>query len=157
VLSLCERIGYYGAFECEFIQAGDRYLLIDFNARFYNQLGLDVARGLDLPKLVYAAARGQVENVDKLISVFEKRETGRPYAFCNSFQFGLVTRTRRGLGAMSQEEASHWHEWLGSSERSMVDATFDIDDRLPYAVDAASQLYSSVRYLRGFLRDCRTK
>jgi hypothetical protein len=47
---LCERIGYYGAFELEFVVTQGRMLLIDFNGRFYNQL----AFGMDLPKLVYA-------------------------------------------------------------------------------------------------------
>ncbi len=157
VLTLCERIGYYGAFECEFIQLGDRYLLIDFNARFYNQLGLDVARGLDLPKLVYSAAIGQDRQVDDLIDAFQKRDVRRPYAFCNGFQFGLVTRARRGLGSMSAEEASRWNQWLALSGRCMVDATFDADDHLPYVIDAAYQIFLSLRYFRAFVSDCRTE
>lgn len=157
VLALCERIGYYGAFECEFIQTGNRYLLIDFNARFFNQIGLDISRGLDLPNLVYAAAAGQDSKVDELIGAFQKREAGRPYAFCNSFQFALMTRARRVLGSMSPEEESYWRQWRAPSERVMVDATFDADDSLPYTVDAAQQLFLSLRYPRSIFRDCRTK
>ena len=43
--ALCKKIGYYGAFESEFIVDGDRRLLIDFNPRFYSQMGFDIARG----------------------------------------------------------------------------------------------------------------
>jgi len=50
-IRLCERIGYYGAFELEFIVAQGQMLLIDFNGRFYNQLAFDIARGM---KLYYA-------------------------------------------------------------------------------------------------------
>ena len=55
-IRLCERIGYYGAFELEFIVAQGRMLLIDFNGRFYNQLAFDIARGMDWPRLVYAGS-----------------------------------------------------------------------------------------------------
>ena len=82
---------------------GIHAVLIDFNARFYNQVGLEIARGLDIPGLVYAAATGQDEKVDDLIAAFEKREKGQNYAFCNSFQFQLITRFRRGLGSMSPD------------------------------------------------------
>src|SRR5262249_39724065 len=53
---LCERIGYYGVFELEFILAEGKAMLIDFNGRFYHQIAFDVARGMELPALAYAAA-----------------------------------------------------------------------------------------------------
>lgn len=157
VFAFCERIGYYGAFEAEFIQAGGRSLLIDFNARFYNQLAFDVARGLDLPKLVYAAAIGDDRKVDDLVDAFHKRETTKQYAFCNSIQFALVTRARRGLGTMSDEEAARWRQWMTMPGRTIVDAAYDADDQWPYLIDAANQVFLSVRYARAFLRDCRRK
>jgi predicted ATP-grasp superfamily ATP-dependent carboligase len=155
VFSLCERIGYYGAFEAEFIQSDDQSLLIDFNARFYNQMGLDIARGLDLPGLVYASATRQEDKVDEILSNFRKRETGLRYAFCNGIQFALVARARRRLGSMSDDEADRWRQWLTHSERTLVDTAFDADDRWPHIIDAASQIFLSVRYFRAFLRDCR--
>jgi hypothetical protein len=42
----------------EFIRAGGKQLLIDFNPRFYSQMGFDIARGSPLPLLVYEAACG---------------------------------------------------------------------------------------------------
>lgn len=156
VMELCERIGYYGAFECEFIQAGDKKLLIDFNARFYNQVGLEIARGLDIPGLVYAAATGQDEKVDDLIAAFEKREKGQNYAFCNSFQFQLITRFRRGLGSMSPEESGRWTAWRQSS-KNIVEAAFDQNDLIPYAIDSTQQIFSILRRPRAFFRDCLTK
>ena len=48
---LLDSLGYFGVFELEFIRSRGRYLLIDMNPRFYNQIQLDVTRGLDLPML----------------------------------------------------------------------------------------------------------
>ncbi len=156
ILSLCEQIGYFGAFEAEFIQTGGRSLLIDFNARFYNQLGLDIARGLELPRLVYASATGQDDMVDTLIGAFRTREACRHYAFCNSVQFDLLTRARRRFGSITKEELLRWQQWRALPGRTLVDATFDADDHLPYVVDVGSQLLSTFRHLRGFLRECLT-
>ena len=39
---LCERIGYYGVFELEFILAEGKAMLIDFNGRFYHQMAFDI-------------------------------------------------------------------------------------------------------------------
>jgi predicted ATP-grasp superfamily ATP-dependent carboligase len=156
ILSLCERIGYFGAFEAEFIQSGGRSLLIDFNARFYNQLGFDIARGLDLPKLIYASATGQDAMVDELIGAFRTRDRCRHYAFCNSVQFELLTRTRRRFGSISQEELRRWEQWRAFPGRTLVDASFDADDHLPYLIDVGSQIFSTFRHPRGFLRECLT-
>jgi D-aspartate ligase len=57
--SLCRRVGYSGVFEAEFVVAGDRRLLIDFNPRFYSHMGFEVARGLQLPLLVWRASRAR--------------------------------------------------------------------------------------------------
>ena len=62
--TLCKQIGYHGTFESEFIVDGDRRLLIDFNPRFYSQMGFDVARGVPLPMLVWHAARGERAELD---------------------------------------------------------------------------------------------
>jgi predicted ATP-grasp superfamily ATP-dependent carboligase len=53
--ALARRAGYFGLFQLEFVRDGDRSLLIDFNPRFYNQLAFDMARGLPLAHIVYAA------------------------------------------------------------------------------------------------------
>ena len=57
IAALCRRVGYTGVFEAEFVVAGDRRLLIDFNPRFYSQMGFEVARGL--PAAAARVARGE--------------------------------------------------------------------------------------------------
>ena len=55
---LVARVGFSGVFEAEFIDPQGQAVLIDFNPRFYNQMGFDIARGLPLPLLAYYDALG---------------------------------------------------------------------------------------------------
>lgn len=51
-------VGYFGVFDAEFIEHGERKLLIDINPRFYNHMSFETDRGLHLPWLAYLAATG---------------------------------------------------------------------------------------------------
>lgn len=151
VLRLCERIGYYGAFEIEFILCGDKALLIDFNGRFYNQMVFDTARGLDLPGLVYAATTGNVDRVAQLASVQLAGGARESMVFCNGFGFEVTMRAQRVFGSMTREEVQSWREWLRTPGRRIVDAVRDSSDPLPSTIDIAQQVYQCLRHPRAFL------
>lgn len=61
--ALCRHVGYHGLFEVEFLEDGNRRLLIDFNPRSYGQMGFDIARGADLPLLAWLSAVGEHERL----------------------------------------------------------------------------------------------
>jgi D-aspartate ligase len=65
---LCRRLGYFGVFEVEFIWDGTRWAAIDFNPRFFNQMALDVARGLPLARLCYYDAIGDTHRLASLVA-----------------------------------------------------------------------------------------
>lgn len=153
ILRMCERINYYGAFEAEFIIAGDRALLIDFNPRFYNQIGFDIARGLDIPNLVYAAMTGGDEQLDQRMESFRRRVPNAEYAFCNRFQFNLTIWAQSMFGAMSREEAARWRGWRMRPGTLVVDAAYDPGDRLPSTIDAMQQVLAFVKHPRAFFRE----
>ncbi len=152
VLLLCERIGYYGAFELEFIFSQGRAMLIDFNGRFYNQLAFDIARGFDLPRLVYAGATGKADELADLISAIPSRDKGGGMVFCNTFGLSLNLAAQRVFGSMSADEVSRWREWRSAGSRSLVDPVRDVDDPRPANIDIAQQLYRIARHPRSFLR-----
>jgi D-aspartate ligase len=152
VRMLCERIGYFGIFEAEFIRAGGRSLLIDFNARLYNQIGFDVARGLPLPELVYRAALGQDDEVARLVAEIPADDGAGPRAFCNSFGLAVLVRARRLSGRMSSEDAERLRSWLGDRAGMVVDAVADPDDPRPLRFEVAQQIYHYVRHPRAFVR-----
>jgi predicted ATP-grasp superfamily ATP-dependent carboligase len=153
VRRLCERIGYYGVFEAEFIRAGGRSLLIDFNARLYNQIGFDVARGLPLPLLVYYAAIGDDAEVARLAAAIPADGGDGPRAFCNSFGLAVLVRARRLSGRMSREESDRWRAWLDDKQGTVVDAVADPDDPRPLTFEVAQQIYHYMRHPRAFVRN----
>jgi predicted ATP-grasp superfamily ATP-dependent carboligase len=156
-IRLCERIGYYGAFELEFIVVQGRMLLIDFNGRFYNQLAFDVARGMDLPRLVYAGATGATEELERLISRVPLRNKEPSLVFCNGFGLSLSVAAQQMFKTMSREEATHWLNWRKTYEGRVVDPIHDSDDPLPAVFDIASRVGHYMRYPRKFLGDMAFK
>jgi biotin carboxylase len=153
VIQLCERVGYYGAFELEFIVAQGRMLLIDFNARFYNQLAFDIARGMDVPRMVYAGAIGATEDLEQFVSQVPLRDKEQHLVFCNGFGLSLSVAAQRIFKKMPREEAAHWLEWRRRHEGRVVDAIYDPNDTLPGVFDIASRLGQYVRYPQKFLKD----
>jgi predicted ATP-grasp superfamily ATP-dependent carboligase len=148
---LCERIGYYGAFELEFIVVAGRMLLIDFNGRLYNQLAFDIARGMDLPRLVYAGATRKPEELTRLVQAGSKK--GESLVFCDSFGLSLTVAAQRLFGKMSYVEANRWREWHTDADGRLVDAVRDADDPIPALVDGAARIWKSIRYFRSFVKE----
>ena len=154
---LCERIGYYGAFELEFIVSGGQSLLIDFNGRFYNQLAFDIARGMDLPRLVYAGSTRNVEELAHLIAAVQRRDQGQGLVFCNRFGLSLTLATHRAFGKMTSKEAALWRQWRTDCGDNIVDAVRDTDDPFPALIDAAQEVVQSIRHPRAYLRQMASR
>ena len=53
VRRICGELAYFGLFEVEFILHDGAWTIIDFNPRLFNQIGLDLRRGMPLPMLAY--------------------------------------------------------------------------------------------------------
>jgi predicted ATP-grasp superfamily ATP-dependent carboligase len=154
VRRLCERIGYYGVFELEFVCVGNKRLLIDMNGRFYGQMAFDIARGMPLPQLAHAAAVGDDDEVARLVAMVPRQDAPRRrFAFCNGFGLGLMVGAQRLFGSMSEEEARGWRHWCLEHKDALVDAVADPDDRRPLAAEVVSQLFGHARHPRAFFRD----
>jgi D-aspartate ligase len=149
---LCERIGYYGVFELEFIVAEGKAMLIDFNGRFYHQIGFDIARGMELPALAYAAATGNQAEVTRLMAHGKSGRHDNVAGFCNHFVLATMVKTHRILRTMSRKDAARWLDWSRGSHGTMIDAIKDPHDTLPAFVDAAQYLLHFLRHPRAFVR-----
>jgi predicted ATP-grasp superfamily ATP-dependent carboligase len=144
--------GYHGLFQLELVHVGDRFLLIDFNPRFYNQLAFDIARGLPLPMIVHAAACGDDREVARLLDDACARPPDDELVFCNAFGFRVMLGAQRIAGVMSESEASRWRSWRSRHRARSIDPTRTPDDNLPGLVDVCAQLYGYARHPRAFLR-----
>lgn len=148
---LLERLGYFGIFELEFLRDGERSLLIDMNPRFYNQLALDIARGLDLPRIVYAAALGDEATVARLVGARKDDDDG-PIVFCNRIGLQILLGAKLLFGRISREDVTRWRRWARDPAKIVVDSVDVSGDRVPAVAEVASQIYECLRHPRGFLR-----
>jgi predicted ATP-grasp superfamily ATP-dependent carboligase len=149
---LCERIGYYGVFELEFILAEEKAMLIDFNGRFYQQMAFDMARGMELPALAYAAATRNQAEVTRLMAQGNSGKHDDVAGFCNRFGLATMVKTQRILRTMSGKDAARWLGWSRGSHGTMIDAVRDPHDALPAFVDVAYYLLHALRHPRAFIR-----
>jgi hypothetical protein len=128
-------------------------MLIDFNGRFYNQLGLEIARGIDLPRMAYAAAMGAQDEVADLMTAAEaKAKLDDQFAFCNGLELSLMINMQRLCQSMSARDAAYWRRWAKGADKSIVDTVRDRADPLPHIVDIARHAKAAVRHPRAFLR-----
>jgi D-aspartate ligase len=152
VRRLCTSTGYHGLFQIEFVCVGDERLLIDFNPRFYNQLAFDVARGLELPLIVYNEALANDAEVAALVRRSDAPSSVRADAFCNRLGFELVVSLQRLSGRMPAAEAEAWRSWYADHKSSVVDSTRDREDPFPTLADLALQVHDCLRHPRSFVR-----
>jgi D-aspartate ligase len=149
---LMAHVGYEGAFEAEFIVRGGDRLLIDFNPRFYSQLGFDIARGMSIPMLVYDAAKGAREAFKAELDRAQSWMPRGHEAYCHKTMLDLVLSLQSMAKSMSRAEAARWRAWHADHSAEMTDAVRDPDDRLPAVVDAARWMRDFARHPRSFVR-----
>ncbi len=150
--ALCNKIGYYGTFESEFIADGDKRLLIDFNPRFYSQMGFDIARGAALPMMVWHAASDDTKALEEeMASARAWKATGQE-VYCHKTMLDLVLTLQGLSGQMSRDDVRHWRQWYADHESTATDAVRDPDDRMPAVVDTAQWVQGFARHPRSFVR-----
>ncbi len=146
---LCRHVGYYGIFEAEFIEeaAGGqgRRLLIDFNPRYYGQMGFEIARGLPLPYLALLAARGSGAELARELEAARLIPSDRLATYSTTWLLrlslfaGWISRKHSGA------ELLRWRRWRFDPRHHYTDAVYDAQDPRPYFID---MLVNGARYLR---------
>jgi D-aspartate ligase len=147
---LLERLDYFGVFEIELIRVGGQHLLIDMNPRYYNQMQLDIARGMDSPRIAYAASMGDDAAVSELAARVPREAPGR--AFRNGIGLRILVGAQRAFGRMSSAEALQWDAWAEGHGAGLVDSVASRDDLGPVVADGAAQVYGCLRHPFGFIR-----
>lgn len=150
--ALCKKIGYYGCFESEFIVYGKKRLLIDFNPRFYSQMGFDIARGLNLPMLVWHSANGDKTKTDSELEKARSWQAKGDEVYCHKTMLDLVLSLQGLSGQMTAEEVKRWRQWYANHKRTATDAVRDSDDRMPAVIDAAQWVQHFARHPRSFVK-----
>ena len=156
VARLCRHTGYFGPFEAEFVQSGGRYQLIDFNPRFFGQIGFDVSRGSDVPYLVYLAATGNRSELERAAREARRKGDSVPAGvYCNRIDLEITLQLRRWAGRVTQEDGERWRRWLASNR--VVDAVIDRQDWGPGLAEAAGALVRRAIHPRSTWRFARER
>jgi predicted ATP-grasp superfamily ATP-dependent carboligase len=118
VARICESLGYFGVFEAEFLRSGEDLLLIDFNPRFYGQMGFESARALHLPYLAWLGSLGERTQLAEAMARARDWRSDGGYVYCNRFFLGATVFLQGLSGRMSPEEQTRWRTWLAEPTKS---------------------------------------
>ena len=128
---LMEALEYRGAFEVEFIhlESENRFLLIDFNPRFYGQMGFDIARGLPVARLCYLAAVGDGAALRALAASAQRWDDVTRWHFRHEWMLKLFVTTHWLAGNLSRQQRRDWLRW--AQGRPAEDPLRATDDPAP--------------------------
>jgi len=144
---LCRRLGYFGVFEVEFIWDGARWAAIDFNPRFFNQMVLDVARGLPLARLCYYDAIGDAHRLASLVEQAQAASAEDQLCVRDGFTMALILTFRSLTGRMSRRDRLRWHQWNKGNRAGMKDLMRAWDDPWVWPVHMVSEVKLGLRQL----------
>jgi D-aspartate ligase len=152
--ALCRRVGYWGAFESEFVSEGGRRMMIDFNTRFYSQMAFEIARGLRIPLLIWHAARDEQAQLEAELRRSREWQPSGGEVYCHKAMLDLIFTLQRGSRRISRRDVREWRAWHARAElaKAATDAVRDPQDHLPARVDTLKWLVKFARHPRSFAR-----
>lgn len=148
---LCQRMGYFGIFEVEFIFFNGSWALIDFNPRLFNQVGLDIRRGMSLPVLACLDAAGEEAALKSAVGEAMKEGSGSQTIFYDRFTLAAMLFVMRITGLISKQELRYWRRWRSIKAGAVVDAAADPNDPVPGIVHALSEIFLGAKALPRFV------
>jgi D-aspartate ligase len=152
VYKLCRELNYFGIFEVEFIRFSGNWAAIDFNARLFNQVGMDIRRGMPLPYFAYLEASGQTKALHEAIAKSNALDQDFPVVFYDRFTLAAILMAKALTGRISLKERGKWDAWTREHASHAVDFAMDSKDRMPSIVHVLSELYLGIKAFPRFLR-----
>jgi D-aspartate ligase len=150
VKRLCEATRFIGVFEAEFVGIHRDPMLIDFNPRFFGQLGFDIARALPSPFFVYLAATEEVSRLRAEVEAARAWRSSEQLFFCNRTAMAWTRVAERLVGRKPASEVIVGGHNGGSVR--VVDLTTDDTDWVPGVLDSVQQIARVLRHPRSVLR-----
>jgi predicted ATP-grasp superfamily ATP-dependent carboligase len=154
VRRLCRTLGYFGIFEVEFLWFNGRWAVIDFNPRLFNQIGMDIRRGMPLPLLACLDAAGETALLRDAVAKAQEEDDGQT-VFCDRFTLRAILLAQTVTGQISREDFAYWRAWMKRHAANTVDFTADNSDPIPGVVHALSEIYLGLKSLPRFMRSTR--
>jgi predicted ATP-grasp superfamily ATP-dependent carboligase len=148
--ALCRELDYFGLFEIEFLSFGGRWPVIDFNPRLYNQIGLDIGRGMPLPLLACFDALGDEEALRQAVEAAQA-ETGNRAVFYDRFTLRAMLFAMAMTLRISREELAYWRSWIRENSAHAIDAAAARGDPMPGVIHSLSETCLGLKSIARFL------
>jgi predicted ATP-grasp superfamily ATP-dependent carboligase len=152
VRRLCVELGYFGMFEAEFMRFNGSWAVIDFNPRLFNQVALDIHRGMPLPLLACLDAVGDNGALRGMVAGSQAEPEKARMVFADGFTLRAILAARLMTQRISRKDLGRWRSWLAHSRGGMIDVAWDSHDPVPGLVHALSEVYLGLRAIPKFLR-----
>lgn len=152
VRALCNELGYFGMFEVEFLSSKGDWVVIDFNPRLYNQIGLDIARGLPLPTLACLGALDEKAELRRAVANALCARDDQPTVFYDRFTLRAMLAAMYMTSRISRDDLAHWRSWAKQNEARAIDVVAAKGDPMPRVIHALSETFLGVKAIRRFLR-----
>jgi D-aspartate ligase len=153
VRRICRELGYFGIFEVEFVYTNGAWAVIDFNPRTFNQIGMDIRRGMSLPLLAWMDAAGEREALQAAVAA---AQVAPPEAsatvFCDRFTLRALLLAKSLTRRISRDELTYWRTWMKRNSAACVDVAASDDDPWPRLIHVISEIFLGLRSFRRFLR-----
>jgi D-aspartate ligase len=151
VRRLCRELGYFGIFEVEFLWLDGRWAAIDFNPRLFNQVGMDIRRGMPLPLFACLDAAGEFSALREAVQQ-AKLDLDQEATFCDRFTLSAIILAQTLTGRIAASDRTYWREWTKTHAGHAVDFVADKGDYVPELVHLLSELYLGLKSFPRFLR-----
>jgi D-aspartate ligase len=151
VRRFCREVGYFGIFEVEFLWFDGHWVAIDFNPRLFNQVGMDIRRGMPLPLFACLDAAGETVALREAVAKAHT-ERNEQTVFCDHFMLRAILLAQSLTAGMSPEDRVYWRTWMKRHASHAVDFAADEGDRMPEVIHALSEIYLALKSFPRFLR-----
>jgi D-aspartate ligase len=148
---LCRELGYFGIFEVEFLWFDGRWAAIDFNPRLFNQIGMDIRRGMPLPLFACLDAAGETAALREAVAKAQA-EHHEQTVFCDRFTLRAILLAQTMTSRISPEDREHWRGWIKQHAAHAVDFSADESDPIPALIHVLSEIYLGLKSFPRFLR-----
>jgi predicted ATP-grasp superfamily ATP-dependent carboligase len=152
VRRLCRELGHFGIFEVEFLRFGESWMAIDFNPRLFNQIGMDIYRGMPLPLLACLDAAGETAALREAVAKAQAEDTNSPAVFSDGFTLRAILLARTLTGRISRKELAYWRSWIKKHADHSVDFAADSKDPRPAFIHVLSEIQLGLKAFPRFLR-----
>jgi len=151
VRRLCRELGYFGIFEVEFLWFDGRWAAIDFNSRLFNQIGMDIRRGMPLPLLACLDAAGETTSLRDAVAK-ARTESEEQTVFCDRFTLRAILFAQTVTARISPKDRAYWRAWMQQHAAHAVDFAADDSDPMPGIIHVLSEIYLGIKSFPRFLR-----